>query len=963
MHSEPRHSLPDPDAAATLLGHLLDSVPQSIFWKDRDSVYLGCNRAFASAVGLSSPDRIIGLTDDDLPFPHPDVEAYRADDREVMASGHPKWHICEPLQQVDGSRIWIDTIKVPLRDSRGAVIGVLGIFADITESRRTKQALQDSERMLQIVLDTIPARVFWKDRDLVYLGCNRLFAADAGMAAPSEIVGLTDFDLGWRDQATQYRRDDTLVLEIGVPKLGYEEPQTAPGGQQIWLRTSKIPLRDDDGVIIGVLGTYEDVTERRQTEQALRERLASEELTAAISTHFVNLRPQEIDLGVLEALRSVGRFTGADRSYVFLFRDDGRVMDNTHEWCAEGIEAQRERLQGLAVSDFPSVGGCILHGEAMTVARVADLADDHAAERAEFEREGIRSLALVPMSCRGRVIGFIGLDSVGRERDFGADAVALLRIVGEILANGLERRRYEESLRASEARLRSIFRASPVGIGLVRERVLLEVNERVCEMTGYARDELVGRSARHLYPTQEEFDFVGREKYAQIRRAGVGTVETRWLRRDGSVIDVLMSSVPLDPDDIAGGVTFTALDITERKRSEEERRRLEAQVQHVQKLESLGVLAGGIAHDFNNLLMAILGNADLAGRSLAAESPGQAYLQDIETAARRAADLCRQMLAYSGKGRFVVEPIALDDIILEMTRMLEVSISKKATLQYHLGRDLPAVAADATQVRQIVMNLITNASEALGDHSGIIAIATGTMDCDRAYLNETYLAESLPEGAYVWLEITDSGVGMTPEIQARMFDPFFSTKFTGRGLGMAAVLGIVRGHRGGIRVYSEPGRGTTIRVFFPVSREAAVRKTEPAVTSTEWRGAGTVLVVDDDETVCALACRMLALMGFTTVVAGDGRRAVEIYRERRDDIVCVLLDLTMPHMDGEEAYHELRRLDRGVRVIMSSGYNESEVTRRFQGEGLAGFIQKPYLFAALRDTLRTVLDARPRADA
>jgi len=399
----------------------------------------------------------------------------------------------------------------------------------------------------------------------------------------------------------------------------------------------------------------------------------------------------------------------------------------------------------------------------------------------------------------------------------------------------------------------------------------------------------------------------------------------------------------------------------ERLRSEEERRRLEAQVQHVQKLESLGVLAGGIAHDFNNLLMAILGNTDLAMRSLSAASPGHAHLQDIETAARRAADLCRQMLAYSGKGRFVVEPLALDEVILEMTRMLEVSISKKATLAYHLGQDLPTVAADATQIRQVLMNLITNASEALGDRSGVISIATGTMECDRAYLNETYLAEGLPEGTYVWVEISDTGVGMTADVQARMFDPFFSTKFTGRGLGMAAVLGIVRGHHGGIRVYSEPGRGTTIRVFFPATREAARRRNEVPATHVDWRGTGTVLVVDDDETVCTLACRMLALLGFATVVAGDGRRALDVYRERRKDIACVLLDLTMPHMDGEEAYRELRRLDPDVRVILSSGYTEQDVTRRFQDVGLAGFIQKPYLFAALRDTLRAVLDP-PRVE-
>ncbi len=273
-----------------------------------------------------------------------------------MTLGRPKWHICEPIQRADGSCGWIDTTKVPLRDDDGRVVGVLGIFADITETRRTQQALHDSERMLQLVLDTIPARVFWKDRDSTFLGCNRLFAADGGMALPSEIVGKTDFDFAWRDQAQMYRRDDLEVIETGISKIGYEEPQTTPDGQQIWLRTSKIPLRDDQGATIGVLGTYEDITERKRADQALRDRLAFEQLIATISTRFVNLRPQEIDAGVNEALQEIGRFTGVDRSYVFLFRDDRQFMDNTHEWCDVDVESHRTRLQGLVVSEFPSVG-------------------------------------------------------------------------------------------------------------------------------------------------------------------------------------------------------------------------------------------------------------------------------------------------------------------------------------------------------------------------------------------------------------------------------------------------------------------------------------------------------------------------------------------------------------------------------------------------------------------------------
>ena len=394
-------------------------------------------------------------------------------------------------------------------------------------------------------------------------------------------------------------------------------------------------------------------------------------------------------------------------------------------------------------------------------------------------------------------------------------------------------------------------------------------------------------------------------------------------------------------------------DVTDRKRAEEERRQLEAQIQHTQKLESLGVLAGGIAHDFNNLLMAILGNADLALMDLSPVSPARQSLAEIKKASLRAADLAKQMLAYSGKGKFVVEPLDLSEVVEEMAHILEVSVSKKAVLKYDFSNDIPAIEADATQVRQVVMNLITNASEAIGDKSGIISIRTGAMQVDRRYLRETYLDEDLPEGLYVTLEVADTGSGMDAETQAKLFDPFFTTKFTGRGLGMAAVLGIVRGHSGAIKVYSEIGRGTTVKVLLPAVEGATVLHRNEAVG--QWQGSGTVLLVDDEETVRAIGTTMLQRLGMTAITAVDGRDAVAMFREHVDEIGCVILDLTMPRMDGEQAFRELRRIRSDVRVIMSSGYNEQEVTQRFAGKGIVGFIQKPYELQALAATLREAL--------
>ncbi|MCX7044282.1 MAG: GAF domain-containing protein [Candidatus Sumerlaeota bacterium] len=394
--------------------------------------------------------------------------------------------------------------------------------------------------------------------------------------------------------------------------------------------------------------------------------------------------------------------------------------------------------------------------------------------------------------------------------------------------------------------------------------------------------------------------------------------------------------------------------LIERKQAEEERRTLETRMRQAQKLESLGVLAGGIAHDFNNLLMVVLGNADLALTYLPAESPARFSIQEIETASRRAADICKQMLSYSGKGQFVLEPLNLSRLVREMVHMLEISISKKAALRCQFADNLPAVEADATQIQQVVMNLIINASEAIGDKEGVITVSTGTMECSREYLHEDFLGETPKAGPYVFIEVADTGCGMDAQTQSKIFDPFFTTKFTGRGLGLAAVLGIIRGHKGAIKIGSEPGRGAAFKALFPASSKAAL-STEAPGSPKPWSGNGVILVVDDEEGVRKLTKRMIERSGFTVLTASDGREAMEIFSQRSAEIACVLLDLTMPRMDGEETLAALRRIRDDVRVILSSGYNEQEIAQRFAGKGLSGFIQKPYLMASLNAKLQEAL--------
>ena len=523
-----------------------------------------------------------------------------------------------------------------------------------------------------------------------------------------------------------------------------------------------------------------------------------------------------------------------------------------------------------------------------------------------------------------------------------------------------ERRSTEQHLAKSEELLRLIMSSTGEAIyGTDLDGLCTFTNAACVRILGYEQaEDLQGHNMHNLihYLRPDGTPLPSQEcKIFQAFKTGHGTTVTDefFYRKDGTPLPVEYSSYPLRKgDDIVGAVVVWR-DISDRKRAESERHNLEQQLLHTQKLESLGVLAGGIAHDFNNILMAIMGNADLALMRINKESPAVENLHRIEKAAAQAADLAKQMLAYSGKGKFVIESLDLNLLLEEMLHMLEVSISKKAVLRLNLTKPLPPVEADATQMRQIIMNLVINASEAIGDTSGVIAITTGCMDCDRSYLKDVWLDENITAGLYVYLEIADTGCGMDKETLSKLFDPFFTTKFTGRGLGMAAVLGIVRGHKGAIKVYSEPGKGTSFKILLPASgRPAELFNGE--THGSHWHGTGKVLLVDDEETVRGIGVEMLKELGFETITANDGREGIEIFRQT-PDIAFVILDLTMPHMDGEQCFRELRQLQPDVKVIMSSGYNEQEVTQLFLGKGLAGFIQKPYRFSTLQEAVQNLL--------
>ncbi len=516
-----------------------------------------------------------------------------------------------------------------------------------------------------------------------------------------------------------------------------------------------------------------------------------------------------------------------------------------------------------------------------------------------------------------------------------------------------------ERLRAKAARAREraearmIFNSVPVLIWYKdTNNRILRANRAAAESIGKRPEEIEGRHSAEIYPEEADKYYLddlevirtGRPKFGIAEPLQGANGEKRW---------IITNKVPqIDESGKVVGLVVVSQDVTEIKEAEESRLILERKMQEAQRLESLGVLAGGIAHDFNNLLTGIIGNASLARMELPPDSRLHRFFDQMEKASTRAADLCREMLAYAGKGRFLIEAVDLSAVVAETIHLLQSSIHKNTELKFHLATQLPAVPADATQLRQVTMNLVLNASEAMGGGNGEVNITTGLIHADRAYLAGAVAGPDLPVGDYTFLEVADTGCGMSAATLAKVFDPFFTTKFTGRGLGLAAVLGIVRGHRGALRVQSEVGRGTSFRILLPSVAGVPAAVAPVPERAVAWRGSGAVLLVDDEESVREVAASMLASFGFEVLAAGNGREAVQIFRENADRVVAVLLDLTMPQMDGEQTFRELRRLRGDVKVVLMSGFNEQEAVDHFIGKNLAAFVQKPFDVGTLRRTLQ-----------
>jgi len=491
--------------------------------------------------------------------------------------------------------------------------------------------------------------------------------------------------------------------------------------------------------------------------------------------------------------------------------------------------------------------------------------------------------------------------------------------------------------------------SDPVIVAEAETGRLLDANPAATNVYGYTRAQFLGLTWDDLIAAPSDSVLLHRTP------TGTGVTLSYHRRQDGTVfpVEAKENSFSLGDHVI---VVSTIRDVTERLQAEREQLQLEARMQQAQKLESLGVLAGGIAHDFNNLLSGILGSLDLAAAELLPDSTIHQSLTLARECAERASVLCDQLLAYSGRGRFVVEPVSLTNLVEDLRPLLEVSLVNKPRLTFELEPSLPLIDVDSAQIRQVVLNLVMNAAEATPTGIGHVIVRSNVTDVTREELSQSLLGDDLKPGRYVALEVIDNGCGMAESTLERIFEPFYTTKFAGRGLGLPALLGIVRGHRGTIDVVSTEGRGSVFRVLLPINRHRS--SVLPSASTTWWHGRGCILFADDEPPVRTVGRRILEKLGFQVILAQNGSIAVDEFARRADEISLVILDLTMPEMTGDQALAAIRRIRPQVPIVLTSGFGEEEVVERLANVPIDGFLKKPFRVDEFSNLVRAVLERR-----
>lgn len=914
------------------------------------------------------------------------------------------------IHRKDGDIRWVQNTIVPQHDHDGRLLSYDGLIRDVTERIMAEQALRDSEEKFRAIAEHARVGiVIVQDSTFVYVNP---YAALLTGNARDELLGRP-LDAAIHPESLANANQRLAELVADTPAAHAELRLQTKDGTERWVEADSVSFMFGNRPAI-ITAAVDVTSQKRIQEELRRERDFNRTLVQSSPAFFVAIgadgKTVMMNESMLQALgyrnqEIVGKdYLGTivpeheresvSRVFERIIRSRQGTLNENHiltrdgrellvEWHGRPVfrgtdleyffgvgiditgrkraEQERDRLFNhsmdmLCIAGFdgrfkqinPAWTATLGWSESTLLSRPW-LDFVHPSDKTKTD-EVARSLEQ-GNAVRAFENRYICKDGAYRWLSWNSFPLPDEQTIFCVVRDVTEQKQTIEALRHSEEKLRSIFRAAPTGIGMVVNRIIKEANDRLCDMVGYTREELLDKSSRMLYPTQKDYDYVGSEKYRQISETGTGSVETRWQRKDGSIINVLLSSTPLDPTDLSSGVTFAALDITDRKRAEENRLRLEAELRHAQKMEAIGTLATGIAHDFNNLLTAISGYTELARSAMTVDHPARQFLDVVDTAVRDASGIAKSLLTFSRKNIVAKAPIDLRRVVKDSLKLLRRILPASITVTEHLPADHPVYTyADIGQLHQVLMNLITNARDAMPSGG---ALRISLLEESKTVASTIGSADEATEAVLV---IEDTGVGMSPDVVSRIFDPFFTTKPRGKGtgLGMAMVHGIVEEHNGEVRVESQPGQGTRISVRLPCCDPPIPSPDTEDTATTAAIGRGkTVLLAEDEEFVRRIMIETLNGAGFEVADFTSGAQALASFKDTPGKFALAVLDIDLPEMSGLHCMQEIRMTSPNTPILLVTGEPEVDVDED-QDERLV-VLHKPFKMAQLMSLARILL--------
>jgi PAS domain S-box-containing protein len=886
-----------------MLQTVLDTIPSGVFWKDRDSIYQGSNRAWLAWAGLNSSEEVIRKSDYEFPWSKEEAASFREDDRRIMESGIPEYDIIEPYLRADGSRAWAKTNKAPLRDKEGNIIGILGTSEDITEQMRAEEEWRRLEAQLSNALEMAHLG-HWE-----YDVANDLFTFNdhfykVFQTTAKEVGGYT---MSSSEYAKRFVHPDDIAvvgeeiqkaLEATDPNFRrqLEHRMIYSNGTVGHISVQFFIVKDDQGKTVKTYGVNQDITERKRIEEALREserflQDVFDSIKEGISVLDLDLKIVRVNSSIEDMYSKGGKLSGRKCYEVYQKRD------TPCPWCPSLKTIETGKIHN-AIVPYPS--------------------DENPTGWIELSSFPLKNI-------EGNVVGVI---------EYAKDIT--------------EQKQAEEALRKSEEHYRSIFEDSRDAVYITtRNGKFIDANQSALDLFGYSREEMASVNALRLYANPGD---VLRFQKDIEKKGFLRDYELTFRRKDGTEIDCLLNTAIRRAND-GSILAYQGIirDMTEQKK-------MEAQLRQAQKMEAIGTMAGGIAHDFNNILGIIIGNTELAIDDVPEWNPAKGCLEEIRSASLRAKDIVRHILSFSRQSALEKKPIRITSIIKDTLKLIRASIPTAIEIRQSFSCEHDTVLADPTQINQVLMNLCTNASHAMRKEGGVLEVSLKNVDLELA--NE---ALDLEPGRYVKLSVSDIGPGIDSGIIDRIFDPYFTTKGLGEGTGMglSVVHGIVKNHDGAVMVKSEPGKGAVFEVFFPVT-EAEAEPEDKKESEVLHTGDEKILFVDDEESLVKMVKRMLEMHGYQVESRRDPVEALELFRSKPDGFDLVITDMTMPNMTGDRLAREILRISPDMPIILCSGFSDKIDAEKAKELGIRKYIEKPLNMSDFVMAVRKVLDEKKR---